>query len=357
MKKRNKVLLYIFSIAGLLTGLFFIWNYSIAVIIMAGIIFLPGLYVYRKAIKVYTGKKFKRILLWAVLLLSFAFPIGFFGINLTAQFKNSVIVEYLLIIGQVYLPAIHFIFITALSISLIAFVGKLLKFVKKEKLEQPNVKKAAFWFTVVLAGVLLAISYRNHTETEINLYSIELSKKSSNLDSLRIVIVSDIHLTQTTPDYWLNDRVVMINSLDPDIVLIPGDLIDSRADLMENKPFVDDLKAIKSKYGVYASTGNHEHYGGFAENYNYIAGAGITLLADSAVCIDSSFCLAGRLDRSQKHRKNLGEILTPNMHNMPVILMDHQPHNLNEAQENSIDKHVSCHTHNVLIFPCNHSKK
>lgn len=336
-----------------LTAMFFIWNYSIAVVVMAGIIFLPGLYIYKKAVKVYTNKRFMDILIWIVIALSLVFPLGFFGINLTAQFKNSIFFVYLLHIGQYYLPAIHFMFMTALALSLVAFLGIKLKIVKKEKLESPKIRIPVFWFTIVFVIILLAISHRNHTETEVNRYSIELPKKSTKLDSMRIVIISDLHLTLSTPDDWLKVKVGIINSLEPDIVLIPGDLLDTRADLVENKTFRADFRAIKARYGVFASSGNHEHYGNFRENYNYIINSGIKMLTDSIVCVDSSFYLIGRLDRSQKQRKKLSEIIAPEQHGLPVFLMDHQPIGLTEAQENKIDMQASGHTHNGQLFPFN----
>jgi uncharacterized protein len=353
MKKRNKVLIYIFSIAAALTGLFFIWKFSIAVIIMAGIIFLPGLYVYKKSIKVYVNKYFKNILLWSIITMSFAFPLGFFGINMTAIFSKSLFFKYLLIIGQIYIVAIHFLFIISLAISLLAFLGKILKILRKETLESPKVRIPAFWFTVAFSIILLVISYRNHTETEITQYSIELPKKSSTLDSLKVVIISDLHLTLTTPDNWLKEKVEIINRLKPDIVLIPGDILDTRADLTEGKTFREDFRSIKSKYGVFASTGNHEYYGNYPENYRYILSTGMNLITDSLVLVDSSFYIVGRLDRSQKRRKNLNEVLTAKSLDLPVLLMDHQPINLKEAQDNNIDMQVSGHTHRGQLFPFN----
>ena len=42
---------------------------------------------------------------------------------------------------------------------------------------------------------------------------------------------------------------------------------------------------------------------------------------------------------------------------LPIILMDHQPANLNEAIENEIDLQLSGHTHNGQTFPGNFTIK
>jgi len=53
-------------------------------------------------------------------------------------------------------------------------------------------------------------------------------------------------------------------------------------------------------------------------------------------------------------RKNLAELLQGTNPETPRILMDHQPKNLFEAEDNGIDVQFSGHTHNGQLWPLNY---
>ena len=118
------------------------------------------------------------------------------------------------------------------------------------------------------------------------------------------------------------------------------------------------LKKITSKYGVFAVTGNHEYIGGVEPAVKYLTEHGITELRDSFVKIDDSFYLIGREDRSGKQfggkwRRPLEEIITGIDKEFPLILMDHQPAKLDEAEKAGIDLQLSGHTHHGQLWPFN----
>jgi len=116
----------------------------------------------------------------------------------------------------------------------------------------------------------------------------------------------------------------------------------------------EEFRQIKAPLGVYAISGNHEYY---AENpyttSEYLKAAGITYLRDSAALVNNSFYIVGRDDRTNHKRKNLSDIVNGIDKTKPVILLDHQPFHLNEAQENGVDLQISGHTHNGQFFPGN----
>ena len=116
----------------------------------------------------------------------------------------------------------------------------------------------------------------------------------------------------------------------------------------------EELRNIKTTQGVYAITGNHEYYG---ENpyatETYLKTAGITYLRDSSVLVNNSFYIVGRDDKTNTNRKTLKDVMRNVDASKPVILLDHQPFHLNEAQENKVDLQISGHTHNGQFFPGN----
>ena len=119
------------------------------------------------------------------------------------------------------------------------------------------------------------------------------------------------------------------------------------------------LLELNAKYGVYAITGNHEYIGGVSDAVEYLNKHNIHMIRDTYVKIDNSFYVVGREDRDSKRfadysRKPLNEILEGIDKSLPVIMIDHQPFQLNEAMENGIDLQLSGHTHNGQLWPVNY---
>jgi len=187
---------------------------------------------------------------------------------------------------------------------------------------------------------------------------LNLPKKMSGLNELNAVLVSDIHLSPINGEKFLEGIVNKINALNPDIIFVAGDLVDDKASHLEKSKIGPALLKLKSKYGSYACTGNHEYINGGTECVNYMKELGLKVLPDSAVKINGDFYVIGRNDRAVKQfdgngRKSLEEILSGVDKNFPLILMDHTPFGLDEAEKNGIDLQLSGHTHHGQMFPGN----
>jgi hypothetical protein len=94
----------------------------------------------------------------------------------------------------------------------------------------------------------------------------------------------------------------------------------------------------------------------------YLEEHGIRVLRDSSILLDGGIVLAGREDRdisrfSGKNRKSVKELLQGRDMNMPVILLDHQPFNLEKAVEAGVDLQLSGHTHHGQMWPLNYLTK
>lgn len=104
-------------------------------------------------------------------------------------------------------------------------------------------------------------------------YGIQLTKLPNALKGLKIVQISDFHLGTWVSKKPLIEAVNYINELEADLVFFTGDLVNSMTE--EAFPFTEELAKVKSKYGIYASLGNHDygHYHNWAnkeeENKNW----------------------------------------------------------------------------------------
>jgi predicted MPP superfamily phosphohydrolase len=137
--------------------------------------------------------------------------------------------------------------------------------------------------------------------------------------------------------------------------------MDDRMELAEKKNLGEELRRLKAPLGVFAALGNHEYICCEGEAaYRYLTEQNITVLRDERIKINDSFFLIGRDDLSAgrrtggEERKDLEALMDGIDRRFPVILMDHQPHNLGEAAEHGVDLQVSGHTHNGQMWPFNY---
>jgi len=207
-------------------------------------------------------------------------------------------------------------------------------------------------FMVVLAGHI------NTWFPKTRKINLKVDKSGGKLSQLHIVALSDIHLGTIIEKQHMKTIVNRVNVLNPDIILIPGDIIDEDIRPVISSKVGDRLLEFKSKYGVYAVTGNHEYIGGVHKAKKFLSEHNIRLLNDTAVLIDDSFYLAGREDLTinqflHKKRKTLSEIVSDIDKAKPVILLDHQPFKLEQAEHNGIDLQLSGHTHHGQLWPFN----
>jgi predicted MPP superfamily phosphohydrolase len=223
--------------------------------------------------------------------------------------------------------------------------------------ENLPVYRQYFFFGVsAIVAVLLAYGHFNARNPVIRELALPIPKHAGETENLNIVLVSDLHLGSILEKKHLKRIAAKISSLDPDIILLAGDVIDEDLQPVIMKDLGSGLKVLNSRLGVYAVTGNHEYIGGIDAAVEYLEKHGIKIIRDSAVLIENSFYLIGREDRdrprfSGQTRKDLPEIMAGVNKNFPLILMDHQPFTLNESLQNGIDLHLSGHTHNGQIWP------
>lgn len=212
-----------------------------------------------------------------------------------------------------------------------------------------------FAFIASLAAIIVVMivgSYRfNHPEiVRLNI----TAEKPLQHKHIRIVAASDIHLGVTIDKNMLKKYVEMINAQKPDLVLLAGDVTDRSVKPVIAQHMNEELSQIHAPMGVFAISGNHEYY---SENplatSEYIKTAGIVTLRDSVALVNQSVYVVGRDDRTNPHRKSVAEIMKSVDASKPVILLDHQPNHLEEAEQNHVDLQISGHTHNGQFFPGN----
>lgn len=174
---------------------------------------------------------------------------------------------------------------------------------------------------------------------------------------LFLIISILIYGTWNARNPQVEKMVNIINSLQPDVVLLAGDIFDDRdINVFEREQMGNILKQIHSEYGVYGILGNHEYISGNADSIiKKYEESNIKMLRDSTVKVQNSFYIIGRDDlsgnRYKDKRKDLNQLMDQVDKKLPIILLDHQPSHLEEADALGVDLQLSGHTHTGQLFP------
>jgi uncharacterized protein len=187
---------------------------------------------------------------------------------------------------------------------------------------------------------------------------ITLPRLDPALDGLRIVTFSDGHLSATYGGRRFERLVETVNAQRPDVVAIVGDLVDGEVD--ELREDVAPLADLVSEQGVYFVTGNHEYFVDTTAWLRHLPTLGVDVLRNERVPIvrgGASFDLAGVDDRTAAtsgvpgHGASVDAALDGRDDAVPVVLMAHQPVQVEQARAVGVDLQLSGHTHGGQLWP------
>lgn len=203
----------------------------------------------------------------------------------------------------------------------------------------------------VLFMILLGWTVFNAYVPRIRYTKIQINKPLKK--PVRIGMVADMHLGILMGTRQLDKLAAIFQTERPDIILLPGDIMDDNTAVYEAKNMRPHLEKLRAPLGVYATLGNHDFFGSQDKITQAIEQAGIHVLRDEALFIDGRFWIVGRPDNLDKQRLATSELLKQVNVEQPVFLLDHRPDDINDHIHLPIDVQVSGHVHNGQIFPGN----
>jgi len=287
---------------------------------------------------------------FAVIAIS-SFFISFIAGNVMPVWLTSALYK----IGTAWFFIMLYFFIVMAVKDLFGLTNRLLHFMPSDAITRYTKENwvglgfmVGFITLVMICGYL---KYNWKVRVELPLTIDKPINDSTAFKPLRIVAISDLHLGYGIGKGEFEKWIDLINKEKPDIVLIAGDIIDNSVRPLNEGNFAESFHKIKAPLGIYACPGNHEYISGLKESFNFIEKTGVHLLRDSVALVDSSFYVIGRDDRSNENRKSVEELVSGLDKSKPLILLDHQPYHLEEAEANGIDLQISGHTHQGQIWP------
>lgn len=303
----------------------------ILLLIVMGIIYiLPGYLMHKVIISTFNINKYISLMILLIGLTTF--PIG----NILIRWRLNKFTSFVEFLGGIFL----FVYTFAALYLIVHFISSIIPIFSKYS-------ELIFIVYFILVGVLGLIGYFRAHNIKVNTYTIKSNLVEKNT---KILMFADIHLSQISKKNIISKIAQVVKEKNPDLILIAGDIIDTDTKLILHN-YTEDFKEIKAPLGVYASVGNHEYYGDFTKNIDYIKNMGINVMYETGQEV-GDFFIVGR-SYSYDKRKNLEELTKGNINKKPVIVIDHSPKESEKFIKSGNFLQVSGHTHNGQFFPFN----
>lgn len=309
---------------------------------------IPNIYVFFRIMFLFIGRRYRLLYTIIYLLLAAVYPV-------TRYFSHlgpDSLMEVLSAAANYLLPFYLYVFLLLLLYELFLLFNRLFRLVPKEVRNGYRFRTYTLSSIILLSVTVVVVGIINLNTIRTSHYQITVPKDNSPLDNLKVAFVADFHLMQHSSLKYVEQFVRKANALNPHIMLYGGDIVEGRDDDKIPEPILSALRSVQSVYGSYGVPGNHESYGSRGEGTFYEK-AGITLLRDTILNINDAFYLAGRNDERYRQRKPVQEILKDMNGNLPVLMLDHRPTQLQEVSSTAVDVQFSGHTHNGQLFPIN----
>lgn len=296
-------------------------------------------------------------------------------------FASSFIVGFFLpfrsikIVGNYWLGVVQYILLFVIWFDLIRIILLKWKLINEKIIHARKTFILVGILCFLVVGAFSTYGVIHAKKIVVNSYQVQIDKKVDKFSNLKVALVSDLHFGYNSSLSHVKKMVKLINESDPDVVVIAGDIFDNSYEaIYEPDKIIQEIKKIKTKYGVYAVYGNHDIdekiLAGFTfswkknKNLNdprmtsFLEKANVKLLRDESLLIDDSFYLVGRIDYHKygmevEKRKTIEELVSSFDKSKPIILIDHEPYELEKIAKVGVDLDLSGHTHNGQMFPSN----
>ena len=202
---------------------------------------------------------------------------------------------------------------------------------------------------------------------EVSVREVEFKKADlpNALIDFKIAFISDIQADHYTDEGRLENFINIVNSTNPDLILIAGDLITTGPDFIDvSAKYVGRLEA---KYGIYSCIGDHDNWAYRNDTKRSISEITDAMLKSNVQMIDNGKKYLN-IDSSsieiafvtntyvETVQSELLDTLVSNCTGDLKIFLTHQPrpHLVEAARKNDFDLYLAGHTHGgqiTFVFP------
>ena len=228
------------------------------------------------------------------------------------------------------------------------------------------------WALAVSLGLAVAITVRGLIEAarapSIRELDVALRDLPEAAEGLRVVQLSDVHLSRVLRVESIRLIVDQVNALEPDLLVMTGDLVDEVDERCPPLPrFIDEIARLRARLGMLAILGNHEVC--TARPHQAIAHlrrAGFTVLGNEGVEPVPGLLVIGLNDIEAQYTPfrelhappdDFPKLLAAGPGVRTRILLYHQPVLVDRVAEQGVDLMLAGHTHGGQLWPFGHWSK
>lgn len=275
-------------------------------------------------------------------LLSFL-GISFFLSTLLAHWKENLFTRNFYFFSGFWMGFLLNLLMVLAIVWLIVWMGNLFSF-------SPNRAVLGMIF-FVLAFIFSIYGSWSSFNPKIKKITVKIPNLSENWKGKKIVHLSDIHLGHIYKAGFMEKIVREVNSINPEMVLITGDLFDGMDGELANP--IEPINNIQAGKGIYFVTGNHETYLGLNEIFKALKKIKITVLRDEVVNVDGLKIIGINYPVRGEDKDVVSTLnsLKRDFYGAPNILMYHSPVNIEQIKNSGVNLELCGHTHSGQIFP------
>ena len=326
------------------------WVFFLFSLAFLAVFSLANVYIYKRLFMQIPFFRTHKFYLIALFILLFIAQTAFLMFRADDRFSS----EIYNVLAHAFAPTYFFFFITVFADLLRLLVKFYLKLSSKSPFDESRRASIKLIFNLSLLIFAIGSVFKGWSNAmsipKTRYLKLDLPKLTQNT---RLVMISDVHLGKNLHREFLQGLVDEINALDADVVVIVGDLVDTKPKEID---YIHILDEIKSKYGVFFCLGNHEYYRGLDGVLELLRTTKMHILINESVNL-GFLNIAGMADLAGLRADRLGtkpdlEATRSKLNkNAPSILLAHQPKTVSLYDVSDFELILSGHTHAGQVFP------
>ena len=200
---------------------------------------------------------------------------------------------------------------------------------------------------LVALGTLIYARLIEPRRVRVTHLALTLPRLPAAFQNYRVVHISDFHLGSWMTRERLLHTADLINLIQPDLVAITGDFLDSRAGAIAER-LIDPLRRLQARDAVVAVMGNHDHYGSVEEVRRVLRASDVIDVSNRVYSVhrgEAALHIAGVDDVARRHDR-LDAVLDQLPPTGAALLLAHEPDFADlSAPTGRFDLQLSGHTH------------
>jgi uncharacterized protein len=257
---------------------------------------------------------------------------------------TGILAATLEIFGMTWMAALFLACVSLLAVDLLTGFGFFF----------PRLTSSLRGWALVVSGALCVVALvQGLRPPVVEKYEVHIAGLPKEMDGMVLVGMSDLHLGSLLGKQWLEERVVQVRALRPDLVVLLGDLFEGHG--QPQAEFLPVLRRFSAPHGVWAVPGNHESHSGEEMSMPLFGGGNIQLLRNRWAEVRPGLVLVGVDDLTASRRPDQeGDFITQAFADRPrgiTIFLSHTPWQAEKAANLGARLMLCGHTHGGQVWP------